>query len=147
MKERAGYLVMSGNLFDTAVMKVSVIDDDFRKRYLSNPTPEAFEGKAIVFDGPEDYHDRINDPALGIDERLRAVHPQHRHRRLPGLGRGREHAAARRAHRRGITSLPTIGDGRQSGTSARPSILNASPEAAVGGGLALLKTDDPSAST
>ena len=125
-------------------MKTSVISPEFRDRYLSNPNdPDAFEGQAVVFDGPEDYHARIDDPALGIDEHtilfMRGAGPIG----YPGARRGGQHAAARLpASRRASTALPCIGDGRQSGTSGSPSILNASPEAAVGGGLALLKTGD-----
>jgi dihydroxy-acid dehydratase len=141
--EVAGLTVLSGNLFDAAVMKKSVISPDFRARYLSNPDdPEAFEGKVIVFDGPEDYHHRIDDPALGIDERsilvIRGAGPIG----YPGgaeVVNMRPPAALIRA---GIDALPCIGDGRQSGTSGSPSILNASPEAAAGGGLALLRSGD-----
>ncbi len=95
LKKQAGFKVLSGNLFDSAIMKTSVISDEFRKRYLSNPKdPNAFEGRAVVFDGPEDYHHRIDDPSLQIDENTHAVHPRRRADRLSGLGRGREHAAA-----------------------------------------------------
>jgi dihydroxy-acid dehydratase len=143
MKESAGYLVMSGNLFDSAVMKVSAIDDDFRKRYLSNPAdPEAFEARAIVFDGPEDYHDRINDPTLAIDAGCVLFIRNTGTVGYPGSAEVVNMQPPDALIKQGITSLPTIGDGRQSGTSASPSILNASPEAAVGGGLALLKTND-----
>jgi len=143
LKERAGYLVLGGNLFEAAVMKVSAIDPAFRERYLSNAAdPEAFEGRAIVFEGPEDYHDRINDPALGIDGDcllfIRNCGPVG----YPGSAEVVNMQPPDALIRRGITSLPTVGDGRQSGTSASPSILNASPEAAVGGGLALLQTGD-----
>ncbi|MBC7522776.1 MAG: dihydroxy-acid dehydratase family protein [Sandarakinorhabdus sp.] len=139
----AGLLVLRGNLFDAAVMKASVISDDFRARYLSNPDdPNAFEGTAVVFDGPEEYHARIDDPALGIDENsflvIRGVGPIG----YPGgaeVVNMRPPAALIRA---GIDALPCIGDGRQSGTSGSPSILNASPEAAAGGNLALLATGD-----
>ena len=121
-----------------------MISDAFRKRYLSDPKdPDAFEGRAVVFDGPEDYHRRIDDPALKIDEQHHPVHARRRRHRLSGLGRGGEHAAAGgAASNRASNSLPCIGDGRQSGTSGSPSILNASPEAAANGGLALLKTGD-----
>jgi dihydroxy-acid dehydratase len=143
MKESAGYLVMSGNLFDSAVMKVSAIDDDFRRRYLSNPSdPEAFEARAIVFDGPEDYHDRINDPSLAIDAGCVLFIRNTGTVGYPGSAEVVNMQPPDALIREGITSLPTVGDGRQSGTSASPSILNASPEAVVGGGLALLKTDD-----
>jgi dihydroxy-acid dehydratase len=121
-------------------MKTSVISEEFPRRYLSNPDdPNAFEGKAAVFDGPEDYHARIDDPARdrrGHDPRHARAGP----RRLSGRGGGGEHAAAGLPDQEGRQPLPCIGDGRQSGTSGSPSILNASPEAAVGGGLALLKT-------
>jgi dihydroxy-acid dehydratase len=143
MKESAGYLVMSGNLFDSAVMKVSAIDDDFRKRYLSNPAdPEAFEARAIVFEGPEDYHDRINDPTLAIDANCVLFIRNTGTVGYPGSAEVVNMQPPDALIRQGITSLPTVGDGRQSGTSASPSILNASPEAVVGGGLALLKTND-----
>jgi dihydroxy-acid dehydratase len=143
MKESAGYLVMSGNLFDSAVMKVSAIDDDFRKRYLSNPAdPEAFEARAIVFDGPEDYHDRINDPTLSIDAGCVLFIRNTGTVGYPGSAEVVNMQPPDALIKQGITSLPTVGDGRQSGTSASPSILNASPEAVVGGGLALLKTND-----
>ncbi len=143
MKEHAGYLVLGGNLFDAAVMKVAAIDPEFRKRYLSNPAdPEAFEARAIVFEGPEDYHARINDPALAMDENcmlfIRNCGPVG----YPGSAEVVNMLPSDALVKRGISSLPTCGDGRQSGTSASPSILNASPEAAVGGGLALLKTGD-----
>ncbi len=126
------------------IMKTSVISPEFRERYLSNPDdPEAFEGRAVVFDGPEDYHHRIDDPALGIDEHTHAVHARRRPDRLSRRGRGGEHAAAGLPDQaRASHALPCIGDGRQSGTSGSPSILNASPEAAAGGGLALLQTGD-----
>ena len=142
LKEKAGFAILSGNIFDNAVMKISVIDKAFRSRFLSDP-PDVFEGKVVVFEGPEDYHDRIEDPSLGIDDADRAGHPQLRPGRLPRQRRGGEHAAAGGADQAGIDSLPTMGDGRQSGTSASPSILNVSPEAAVGGGLALLQSGDP----
>ena len=139
----AGFLVMRGNLFDSAIMKTSVISREFRDRYLSNPAdPDAFEGRAIVFDGPEDYHARIDDPSLKIDEHcvlfMRGAGPI-------GYPGGAEVVNMRApipliAH--GISVLPCIGDGRQSGTSGSPSILNASPEAAVGGGLAVLRSGD-----
>jgi dihydroxy-acid dehydratase len=139
----AGFVVLSGNLFHSAIMKTSVIGKEFRDRYLSNPDdPEAFEGPAVVFDGPEDYHARIDDPAVGIDETtllfIRGTGPIG----YPGSAEVVNMRAPDYLIKRGITSLPCIGDGRQSGTSASPSILNASPEAAAGGGLALLKTGD-----
>lgn len=143
MKRAAGFRVLRGNLFDSAIMKTSVISDDFRKRYLSDPgDPEAFEGRAVVFEGPEDYHARIDDPSLGIDEDailiIRGVGPVG----YPGSAEVVNMQPPTALIRRGIESLPCIGDGRQSGTSGSPSILNASPEAAAGGGLALLATGD-----
>ncbi|MFL5176416.1 MAG: IlvD/Edd family dehydratase [Microvirga sp.] len=143
MLERAGFKVLSGNLFDSAIMKLSVISDEFRNRYLVNPRdPNAFEGKAVVFDGPEDYHHRIDDPSLKIDENtmlfVRGTGPVG----YPGSCEVVNMQPPAALIKKGITSLPCIGDGRQSGTSGSPSILNASPEAAVGGGLALLKTGD-----
>ena len=139
----AGFVVMSGNLFDGAVMKTSVIDDEFRERYLSEPGREGvFEGRAIVFEGPEDYHDRIDDPALEIDEHcilvIRGCGPIG----YPGAAEVVNMAPPAALIKKGVTALPCIGDGRQSGTSGSPSILNASPESAAGGGLALLKTGD-----
>jgi dihydroxy-acid dehydratase len=141
--KEAGFIVLSGNLFDSAVMKTSVISKEFRDRYLSNPKdPEAFEGRAIVFDGPEDYHRRIDDPALKIDEHcmlfIRGTGPIG----YPGGAEVVNMQPPAALIQRGIKSLPCIGDGRQSGTSGSPSILNAVPEAAAGGGLALLKTGD-----
>jgi dihydroxy-acid dehydratase len=143
MKPQAGFKILHGNLFDNAVMKTSVISDEFRKRYLSNAKdPNAFEGRAIVFDGPEDYHHRIDDPALAIDEHtilfMRGAGPIG----YPGSAEVVNMQPPASLIKKGITALPCIGDGRQSGTSGSPSILNASPEAAAGGGLALLKTGD-----
>jgi dihydroxy-acid dehydratase len=140
---KAGYIVLKGNLFDSAIMKTSVISKEFRERYLNNPRdPDAFEGRAVVFDGPEDYHARIEDRALGIDENtilfIRGTGPIG----YPGGAEVVNMQPPAALIRRGITSLPCIGDGRQSGTSGSPSILNASPEAAAGGGLALLETGD-----
>ncbi|WP_445680957.1 IlvD/Edd family dehydratase [Radicibacter daui] len=139
----AGFLNLKGNLFDSAIMKTSVISDEFRQRYLSNPAdPEAFEGRAIVFDGREDYHTRINDPALAIDEHcilvIRGTGPIG----YPGGAEVVNMQPPDALLKRGINELPCIGDGRQSGTSGSPSILNAAPEAAAGGGLALLRTGD-----
>jgi dihydroxy-acid dehydratase len=139
----AGFIVLRGNLFDNAIMKTSVISKEFRDRYLSNPKePEAFEGRAIVFEGPEDYHHRIDDPSLAIDEHcmlfIRGTGPIG----YPGGAEVVNMQPPAALIKRGIKSLPCIGDGRQSGTSGSPSILNASPEAAAGGGLALLKTGD-----
>lgn len=143
LREEAGFIVLKGNLFDNAVMKTSVISEEFRARYLSNPSDlDAFEGRAIVFEGPEDYHHRIDDPALEIDEYcllfIRGTGPIG----YPGGAEVVNMQPPAALIKRGIHSLPCIGDGRQSGTSASPSILNASPEAAAGGGLALLKTGD-----
>jgi dihydroxy-acid dehydratase len=141
--EDAGFIVLKGNLFDSAIMKTSVISEEFRVRYLSNPSdPNAFEGRAIVFEGPEDYHARIDDPSLEIDEHcmlfVRGVGPIG----YPGGAEVVNMQPPAALIKKGITSLPCIGDGRQSGTSGTPSILNASPEAAAGGGLALLRTGD-----
>ncbi|MEJ0038526.1 MAG: IlvD/Edd family dehydratase [Gammaproteobacteria bacterium] len=140
LQPRAGFLVLKGNLFDFAIMKTSVISEDFRKRYLSDN--EVFEGRAVVFDGSDDYHARINDPALGIDARtilvIRGAGPVG----WPGSAEVVNMQPPDALLKRGITSLPTLGDGRQSGTSDSPSILNASPESAVGGGLAWLRTGD-----
>ncbi|MBN9222670.1 MAG: dihydroxy-acid dehydratase family protein [Mesorhizobium sp.] len=143
LKANAGFINFKGNLFDSAIMKMSGISPEFRERYLSNPNdPEAFEGKAIVFDGPEDYHARIDDPAQGIDEHtilfMRGAGPVG----YPGGAEVVNMQPPAYLIKKGIHSLACIGDGRQSGTSGSPSILNASPEAAVGGGLALLKTGD-----
>ncbi|MEZ0243439.1 MAG: dihydroxy-acid dehydratase, partial [Sphingomonas sp.] len=143
LKERAGFLVLRGSLFDSAIMKTSVISEEFRTRYLSDPAdPEAFEGKVVVFDGPEDYHHRIDDPSLGIDDRtiliMRGAGPVG----YPGAAEVVNMRAPDYLIKAGVTALPCIGDGRQSGTSGSPSILNASPEAAAGGGLALLQTGD-----
>ncbi|AQS47204.1 dihydroxy-acid dehydratase [Thioclava nitratireducens] len=143
MMERAGFYVLSGNLFDFAILKTSVISPEFRERYLSKPGREGiFEGKAFVFDGSEDYHARINDPALEIDEFsiliIRGAGPLG----WPGSAEVVNMQPPDHLLKRGITSLPTIGDGRQSGTSDSPSILNASPESAAGGGLAWLRTGD-----
>jgi dihydroxy-acid dehydratase len=136
----AGFRVLSGNLFDSAIMKMSVISDEFRQRYLSDPKdPNAFEGPAVVFDGPEDYHARIEDPALGIDERTILVMRGVGAIGYPGSAEVVNMQPPAALIKRGVTSLPCIGDGRQSGTSGSPSILNASPKAAAGGGLALLK--------
>ena len=143
LKADAGFLVLRGNLFDTAIMKTSVIGPEFRDRYLSNPDdPEAFEGRAVVFDGPEDYHRRIDDPALEIDETcllfMRGAGPVG----YPGAAEVVNMRPPAYLIRQGVHALPCIGDGRQSGTSASPSILNASPEAAAGGALGVLRTGD-----
>ena len=143
MAQKAGFLILHGNLFDSAVMKTSVISKEFRDRYLSNPKdPEAFEGRAIVFDGPEDYHAHIDDSALDIDAQcvlfMRGAGPIG----YPGAAEVVNMRAPVHLIEQNVHVLPCIGDGRQSGTSGSPSILNASPEAAVGGGLAILKTGD-----
>lgn len=143
LKQSAGFKVMHGNIFDSAIMKLSVISDTFRERYLSAPeNPNAFEGRAIVFDGPEHYHDNIDDPALDIDQNcilfIRGTGPIG----YPGAAEVVNMRAPDYLLKKGVRELPCIGDGRQSGTSGSPSILNASPEAAVGGGLALLVTGD-----
>ncbi|WP_268794957.1 MULTISPECIES: IlvD/Edd family dehydratase [unclassified Sphingomonas] len=143
LKEQAGFLVLSGNLFDVAIMKTSVIGPDFRARYLSRPGHEGcFEGRAIVFDGSDDYHHRIDDPALEIDENCILVIRGAGVIGWPGSAEVTNMQPPAALLQRGIQSLPTIGDGRQSGTSDSPSILNASPESAVGGGLAWLRTGD-----
>jgi dihydroxy-acid dehydratase len=143
LKKQAGFRVLRGNLFDSAIMKVSVIAEEFRQRYLANPNdPNAFEGRVVVFDGPEDYHRRINDPSLDIDENTILVMRGVGAIGYPGSAEVVNMQAPAALIKTGLTSLPCIGDGRQSGTSGSPSILNASPEAAVGGGLALLQTGD-----
>ncbi len=144
LKAQAGFINLTGNLFDSAIMKTSVISENFRAKYLSNPDdPEAFEGRAVVFDGPEDFHHRIDDPSEGIDEDcilfMRGAGPK-------GYPGGAEVVNMRPPSyliKQGVEALPCVGDGRQSGTSGSPSILNASPEAAAGGGLALLQNGDP----
>jgi dihydroxy-acid dehydratase len=143
LRERAGFLVLKGNLFDFAIMKTSVISEEFRRRYLAEPGREGvFEARAIVFDGSDDYHHRINDAALEIDERcilvIRGAGPLG----WPGSAEVVNMQPPDALLQRGITSLPTLGDGRQSGTSDSPSILNASPESAAGGGLSWLRTGD-----
>jgi dihydroxy-acid dehydratase len=142
-RERAGFLVLKGNLFDFAIMKTSVISDDFRRRYLSGPGHEGmFEARAIVFDGSDDYHHRINDPSLNIDENCILVIRGSGPIGWPGSAEVVNMQPPDALIQRGIMSLPTLGDGRQSGTSDSPSILNASPESAAGGGLAWLRTGD-----
>ena len=143
LKEDAGFVVLKGNLFDAAIMKTSVIDETFRRRYLERPGKEnVVEGRAIVFEGPEDYHRRINDPSLEVDENcflvIRGCGPVG----YPGSAEVVNMQPPDELIKRGIRELPTIGDGRQSGTSGSPSILNASPESAVGGSLAILETND-----
>lgn len=143
MKAEAGFINLSGNLFDSAIMKTSVISETFRKRYLSDPDdPDAFEARAIVFDGPEDYHQRIDDPSLNIDDScvliMRGAGPLG----YPGAAEVVNMQPPGILIANGVNELPCMGDGRQSGTSGSPSILNASPEAAAMGGLALLETGD-----
>jgi dihydroxy-acid dehydratase len=139
----AGYVVMSGNIFESAVMKISVIDKDFRDRFLSNPDrPNVFEGRAIVFEGPEDYHHRIEDPSLNIEEQSVLVIRNCGPVGYPGSAEVVNMQPPAALMKKGVMTLPTMGDGRQSGTSGSPSILNISPEAAIGGNLALLKTGD-----
>ncbi|KMQ80059.1 Xylonate dehydratase [Candidatus Burkholderia pumila] len=143
MKHGAGFMVLSGNFFDSAIMKMSVVGEAFTKTYLSEPGKEnVFEARAIVFDGPEDYHARINDPALEIDEHCILVIRGCGTVGYPGSAEVVNMAPPAKLIKKGIDSLPCMGDGRQSGTSASPSILNMSPEAAVGDGLALLRTGD-----
>ena len=144
LKAAAGYVVLTGNLFDSAVIKISVIDQEFRQRFLMDPEhPDVFEGKAVVFEGPEDYHARIEDPALGVDERTVLVIRNCGPVGYPGGAEVVNMQPPSALLKRGVSTLPTMGDGRQSGTSASPSILNVSPEAAVGGGLAVLRSGDP----
>ena len=143
LREKAGFLVLSGNLFDGALIKTCVISDDFRERYLSNPGEEnCFTARCIVFDGPEDYHARIDDPELNIDEScllaIRGCGPVG----YPGSAEVVNMQPPANMIKRGVDTLPTMGDGRQSGTAASPSILNVSPESAVGGNLALIETGD-----
>jgi xylonate dehydratase len=143
LREKAGFVVLSGNLFDAAVMKTSVISESFRRTWLERPeSPGVCEARAIVFEGPEDYHARLNDPALAIDANcflfIRGVGPVG----YPGAAEVVNMQPPDALLKAGVSELPTVGDGRQSGTSASPSILNASPEAAIGGGLALIETGD-----
>ncbi|HEX8167231.1 MAG TPA: IlvD/Edd family dehydratase [Beijerinckiaceae bacterium] len=143
LREKAGFLNLKGTLFDSAIMKTSVISEEFQKRYLDDPKdPNAFEGPVVVFEGPEDYHHRLDDPSLNIDEHtiliMRGAGPIG----YPGAAEVVNMQPPGALIKRGVLSLPCIGDGRQSGTSGTPSILNASPEAAAGGGLALLQSGD-----
>ena len=143
MRLNAGFKVLSGNLFDSALMKTSVISADFQERFLSTPGQEGiFEARAIVFEGPEDYHDRINDPALAIDDHCILFIRNVGCVGYPGSAEVVNMQPPDALIKQGINHLPTVGDGRQSGTSESPSILNASPEAVVGGGLAYLRTGD-----
>ncbi|MBA3794028.1 MAG: dihydroxy-acid dehydratase, partial [Rubrobacter sp.] len=143
LQERAGFRVLSGNLFDFAIVKTSVISNEFRERYLSHPGQEnIFESRAVIFDGSDDYHHRINDPDLDIDEGtilvIRGAGPLG----WPGSAEVVNMQPPDALLKRGITTLPTLGDGRQSGTSDSPSVLNAAPESAAGGGLSWLRTGD-----
>jgi dihydroxy-acid dehydratase len=139
----AGFLNLKGNLFDSAIMKTSVISEQFHNRYLSNPDDTmAFEGRAIVFNGPEDYHERLDDPALNIDDSCILVMRGAGPIGYPGGAEVVNMQPPTALIKQGISELPCIGDGRQSGTSGSPSILNASPEAAAMGGLALVATGD-----
>jgi dihydroxy-acid dehydratase len=143
LKQSAGFMVLKGNLFDFAIMKTSVISEAFRARYLSTPGAEnRFECRVVVFDGSDDYHHRINDPALNIDENTMLVIRGAGPVGWPGSAEVVNMQPPDALIKRGITALPTLGDGRQSGTSDSPSILNASPESAAGGKLALLRTGD-----
>ncbi|AUH66343.1 IlvD/Edd family dehydratase [Paracoccus zhejiangensis] len=143
LRQNAGFLVLSGNLFDSALMKTSVISADFRQRFLSQPGQEGIhEARAIVFEGPEDYHDRINDPALNIDENCILFIRNVGCVGYPGSAEVVNMQPPDALIKQGINHMPTVGDGRQSGTSESPSILNASPESVVGGGLAFLETGD-----
>jgi dihydroxy-acid dehydratase len=143
LKEHAGILVLTGNLFDFAIMKTSVISEEFRARYLSTPGSEGtFECRAVVFEGSDDYHARINDPTLDIDENTILVVRGAGAVGWPGSAEVVNMQPPDALLKRGITNLPTLGDGRQSGTSDSPSILHASPESAAGGGLAYLRTGD-----
>ncbi|HUG56798.1 MAG TPA: IlvD/Edd family dehydratase [Candidimonas sp.] len=143
LRESAGYVVLSGNLFDSAVIKTSVIDENFRKRFLSDPRhPNVVDLKAIVFEGPEDYHERIEDPNLGVDEMSLLVIRNCGPIGYPGGAEVVNMQPPAALMAKGIDTLPTMGDGRQSGTSASPSILNVTPEAVVGGGLAFINTGD-----
>lgn len=143
LRTNAGFKVLTGNLFDSALMKTSVISEDFRKRFLSKPGAEGIhEARAVVFEGPEDYHERINDPALNIDEHSMLFIRNVGCVGYPGSAEVVNMQPPDALLKQGIDHLPTVGDGRQSGTSESPSILNASPEAVVGGGLAYLQTGD-----
>ena len=143
LTEKAGFLVMKSNFFSTAVMKTSVISAEFRERFLSDPKkPNVFTGNAVVFEGPEDYHKRINSKKLKIDEKsiliIRGCGPVG----YPGAAEVVNMQPPDRLLKQGINALPTLGDGRQSGTSESPSILHVSPESAVGGDLAIVRTGD-----
>jgi dihydroxy-acid dehydratase len=143
VKQQAGFINLSGNLFESAIMKTSVISKAFRETYLSNPDdPNAFEGRAVVFDGPEDFHHRIDDPAENIDANCILIMRGAGPKGYPGAAEVVNMRPPAYLIKQGIEALPCIGDGRQSGTSGSPSILNASPEAAEGGGLALVRNGD-----
>jgi dihydroxyacid dehydratase/phosphogluconate dehydratase len=143
LKEKAGFLVVSGNLFESALVKTSVISEDFTRRFLSTPGSEdCFVSRVIVFDGPEDYRRRIEDPALEIDETCMLVVRGAGPVAYPGSAEVVNMTPPGNLVRRNVRMLPCMGDGRQSGTSDSPSILHASPEAAVGGSLAILRTGD-----
>ncbi|MFD0908215.1 IlvD/Edd family dehydratase [Ruegeria arenilitoris] len=143
VKHQAGFINLSGNLFESAIMKTSVISSAFRDAYLSNPDdPNAFEGRAVVFDGPEDFHHRIDDPAENIDADCILIMRGAGPKGYPGAAEVVNMRPPSYLLKQGIEALPCIGDGRQSGTSGSPSILNASPEAAEGGGLALVRNGD-----
>ncbi len=143
VKQQAGFINLSGNLFESAIMKTSVISQAFRETYLSNPDdPDAFEGRAVVFDGPEDFHHRIDDPAENIDANCILIMRGAGPKGYPGAAEVVNMRPPSYLLKQGIEALPCIGDGRQSGTSGSPSILNASPEAAEGGGLALVRNGD-----
>ena len=143
LKTDAGFVILRGSLFNSAIMKLSVISPEFRDRYLSNPDDlNAFEGPVVVFDGPEDYHHRIDDPATGITEHTLLVMRGAGPIGYPGAAEVVNMRPPAHLIKQGITALACIGDGRQSGTSGSPSILNASPEAAAGGNIALIETGD-----
>ena len=143
LRRQAGFLILSGNLFDAALIKTSVISERFRERYLSKPGDEdCFECRAVVFEGPEDYHERVNDPELAIDENTMLVVRGCGPIGFPGSGEIVNMQPPDALLKAGVQELPTMGDGRQSGTAASPSVLNASPEAYAGGGLARLRTGD-----
>jgi dihydroxy-acid dehydratase len=143
LKRAAGYVVLSGNLFESAVIKISVIDEVFRRQFLSDPVhPNVFDARVVVFEGPEDYHARIDDPSLGIDEKTMLVIRNCGPVGYPGSAEVVNMQPPAALIQKGVEVLPTMGDGRQSGTSGSPSILNVSPEAAVGGGIGLLRTGD-----
>ena len=143
IKQKAGFLILRSNFFETAIMKMSVISDEFRSRYLSDPSNlNMFIAKAIVFDGPEDYHKNINNPELHIDENCILIIKGCGPIGYPGSAEVVNMQPPDGLLKKGISSLPCLGDGRQSGTSESPSILNVSPEAAAGGGIAIVKNGD-----